>query len=49
MSGLTFVGLKMLKLLRVSAEDEDEGLDSSHHGGGAYNFEVAGKPAMIAA
>ena len=47
MSGLTFVGLKMLKMLRVSAEDEDEGLDSSHHGGGAYNFEPASKPAQI--
>jgi hypothetical protein len=27
----------------VSAEDEDAGLDSSHHGGDAYNF-AAGKP-----
>jgi len=32
--------LKALKLLRVSAEDEEVGLDSSHHGGDAYNFEA---------
>uniref|UniRef100_A0A7S0X4C6 Ammonium transporter n=1 Tax=Mantoniella antarctica TaxID=81844 RepID=A0A7S0X4C6_9CHLO len=42
MSGLTFFGLKTLKMLRVSPQDEAEGLDASHHGGGAYNFE---KPA----
>ncbi len=28
------------------AEDEDAGLDSSHHGGDAYNF-AAGKPSRI--
>ena len=36
------------KLLRVSAEDEDTGLDESHHGGAAYNFET-GKVAAPAA
>jgi len=39
---LVFGTLKALKMLRVSAEDEELGLDSSHHGGDAYNFE-AGK------
>jgi Amt family ammonium transporter len=42
-AGLVFFTLKATKLLRVSAEDEDAGLDSSHHGGDAYNF-AAGKP-----
>jgi len=42
-SGLTFFALKMAKMLRVSAEDENEGLDSSHHGGSAYDFQVTGK------
>lgn len=37
-SGVVFFTLKATKLLRVSAEDEDAGLDSSHHGGDAYNF-----------
>ena len=46
-SGLVFFGLKMAKVLRVSAEDEDTGLDASHHGGNAYNF-ASGKPAQVA-
>lgn len=46
-TGVVFFALKMAKILRVSAEDEDTGLDSSHHGGDAYNF-AAGKPAAIA-
>ena len=37
---IVFGSLKALKLLRVSAEDEEVGLDSSHHGGDAYNFEA---------
>ena len=45
-AGLVFFTLKATKLLRVSAEDEDAGLDSSHHGGDAYNF-AAGKPSRI--
>jgi len=46
-TGVVFGILKVAKLLRVSAEDEDQGLDSSHHGGDAYNF-AAGKPAAVA-
>ena len=37
---IVFGTLKALKLLRVNAEDEELGLDSSHHGGDAYNFEA---------
>jgi len=44
LSAIMFFALKSMKVLRVSAEDEDVGLDSSHHGGEAYNFAVA-KPA----
>jgi len=39
-AGGLFFALKSLKMLRVSAEDEDQGLDTSHHGGEAYNFAV---------
>jgi len=46
-TGAVFLVLKLAKMLRVSAEDEDQGLDSSHHGGDAYNF-AAGKPAQVA-
>jgi len=46
-TGAVFFALRMMKILRVSAEDEDAGLDSSHHGGDAYNF-AAGKPAQVA-
>jgi len=42
-SGITFAGLKAVNILRVSAADEMEGLDSSHHGGAAYDF--AAQPA----
>lgn len=31
-----FMATKYLGLLRVSPEEEDVGLDVSHHGGGAY-------------
>lgn len=31
-----FLATKYLNLLRVSPEEEDVGLDVSHHGGGAY-------------
>jgi len=47
LSGVLFMALKFMKLLRVSAEDEDVGLDSSHHGGDAYNF-AASKPIQVA-
>jgi Amt family ammonium transporter len=36
MSTLLFGGLKMFKMLRVSKEVEEAGLDSSKHGGNAY-------------
>eukprot|EP00227_Mantoniella_beaufortii_P007662 CAMPEP_0197592266 /NCGR_PEP_ID=MMETSP1326-20131121/14999_1 /TAXON_ID=1155430 /ORGANISM="Genus nov. species nov., Strain RCC2288" /LENGTH=459 /DNA_ID=CAMNT_0043157949 /DNA_START=67 /DNA_END=1446 /DNA_ORIENTATION=- len=48
-SSVVFFALRMAKLLRVSAEDEDAGLDQSHHGGDAYNFATgAGKPVQVA-
>lgn len=34
-----FLAMKSAGILRVSVEDEKEGLDLSHHGGGAYNHE----------
>ena len=34
--GVFFGALKMLGLFRVSAKDEEEGLDHSYHGGSAY-------------
>eukprot|EP01026_Neomeris_dumetosa_P027200 TRINITY_DN2211_c0_g1_i1.p1 TRINITY_DN2211_c0_g1~~TRINITY_DN2211_c0_g1_i1.p1 ORF type:complete len:472 (+),score=98.05 TRINITY_DN2211_c0_g1_i1:145-1560(+) len=43
-----FFIMDQLKLLRVSAEEEAEGLDTSHHGGSAYPDDPAGaKPLEI--
>lgn len=36
MSGLMFYGLKVMGWLRVGEEEEDIGVDKSHHGGPAY-------------
>jgi Amt family ammonium transporter len=38
-----FMGLRMAGILRVPVEEEDVGLDISHHGGDAYNIEVSSK------
>lgn len=40
-----FFIFKLLKMLRISAEEEQAGLDASKHGGSAYNFDhgVPGK------
>jgi len=38
-----FMGLRMAGILRVPMEEEDVGLDISHHGGEAYNIEVSKK------
>jgi len=37
-SGILFFTLKALKVLRVSEDVEEAGLDNSEHGGKAYNF-----------
>lgn len=37
-SGILFFVLKAIGMLRVDSETEESGLDSSHHGGNAYNF-----------
>jgi Amt family ammonium transporter len=44
-SAIMFFALKMMNILRVSADDEASGLDESHHGGAAYNFAAAGAKA----
>jgi len=44
-SGLMFFILKKMNILRVSKEDEQMGLDESHHGGAAYNFAANGAKA----
>ncbi|PNH07036.1 Ammonium transporter 1 member 2 [Tetrabaena socialis] len=36
---ILFFALKALKLLRISAEEEQAGLDVSKHGGSAYNYQ----------
>ena len=42
---LLFGGLKAVGLLRISAEEEQAGLDVSKHGGSAYNYDHGlGKP-----
>ncbi|KXZ53276.1 hypothetical protein GPECTOR_7g1170 [Gonium pectorale] len=42
---LLFAALKAVKLLRISAEEEQAGLDVSKHGGSAYNYDHGlGKP-----
>lgn len=41
LSALLFFGLSQMKMLRVSPEDEQAGLDESHHGGSAYDFGVS--------
>lgn len=38
-----FYLMKMLGLFRVSAEEEHEGLDVSHHGGSAYPSDTVTK------
>jgi len=40
LSFLMFFGLSKAKLLRVTDEEEDAGMDSSKHGGTAYNMGV---------
>lgn len=40
-SMLMFGSLKMLGILRVDESTEEAGMDESHHGGSAYNFEDA--------
>ena len=34
-----FYVFKMLGMLRISAEEEQAGLDASKHGGSAYNYD----------
>jgi len=36
LSAMMFMALKMTKMLRVSAEVEEAGMDVSKHGGSAY-------------
>jgi Amt family ammonium transporter len=38
--GLFFGAFRAIGMLRTSAEEEAAGLDSSKHGGSAYNMEV---------
>ncbi|EFJ46377.1 hypothetical protein VOLCADRAFT_75428 [Volvox carteri f. nagariensis] len=42
---ILFAVMKVLKILRISAEEEQAGLDVSKHGGSAYNYDHGlGKP-----
>ena len=43
MSAIMFMVLKVTGLFRVSEEEEDMGLDESHHGGSAYDYGATGK------
>ena len=38
LSGITFFGLKKFNLLRISAKEENEGIDWVEHGGKAYHI-----------
>jgi len=42
MCGLLFYSMKFLNILRVTSEDEEKGMDMSHHGGPAYISEGFG-------
>ncbi|GLC40105.1 hypothetical protein PLESTB_000882500 [Pleodorina starrii] len=47
---ILFAALKAVKLLRISAEEEQAGLDVSKHGGSAYNYDHGlGKPEKVQA
>merc|ERR1712070_1219630 len=39
LSALMFFAMSKAGILRVSPDDENRGLDESHHGGGAYDFQ----------
>jgi len=43
MSAIMFMILKVTGMFRVSEEEEDMGLDESHHGGSAYDYGATGK------
>jgi len=43
MSAIMFMTLKVTGMFRVSEEEEDMGLDESHHGGSAYDYGATGK------
>lgn len=38
-AGALFFVLKMFRILRISPEEEQAGLDVSKHGGTAYNYD----------
>ena len=38
-SGVMFSALRLMGWFRVGEEEEDFGMDKSHHGGGAYNMD----------
>lgn len=42
-----FLGLNKLGLLRISSDEEEEGMDSSHHGGSAYPEQFQSKPSTV--
>jgi len=39
MGAIVFGAMRLAGVLRISAEEEHEGLDISHHGGGAYDMD----------